>query len=134
MPPITALAKPVFAAKWEGPQVWIANEGLYGTALPLARDLMLTADHVVANVLAVTPEFAIGWGAPGDRHETRQKVPLSPASVAARWPEMDLAVLRLPVPLEEPRGWDMGIHPMLTQVASVGYPFGLDVAESSVMS
>src|SRR5689334_1966052 len=114
MAPITAFAKPIFAAKWEGDKVWVRE--LYGTALPLARDLLLTADHVVANVLDVAPEFAVGWGAPGDKHETRGRVPLAYASVAARWPHVDLAALRLPVPLENVASWNMGILPTLTPV------------------
>ena len=132
MPPIVALAKPVFAAKWDGDRFWV--QGLYGTALPLAHDLLLTADHVVANVLAVAPEFAVGWGAAGDKLETKRRVPLSRAVVAARWPEVDLAALRLPASIGKPLNWDMGIHPTLTPVASIGYPFGFDTGDNSVSS
>jgi hypothetical protein len=57
---LVALAKPVFAAKWNGSVPQVRGEGLYGTALPLGLDVLLTADHVVARALAVAPEFAVG--------------------------------------------------------------------------
>jgi len=127
---IAAVAKPVFSAKWDGARARIEN--LYGTALPLGRDLLLTADHVVANVLDAAPEFAVGWGAPEDSHEPGGPVPFSRASVAARWPEVDLAALRLPAPLENLPAWDMGIHAIFTPVASIGFPFGYDVTDKTV--
>jgi len=43
--------KPVFSAQSRpGGAVEIAN--IAGTAFPLGRDLLLTADHAVANILA----------------------------------------------------------------------------------
>ena len=80
MPQIVSVAMPVLAAKQEGGKIWI--EDLYGTAFPLARDLILTADHVVNNVQAVAPEFGIGWGSPGDTHEHGHQVLLTLAAVA----------------------------------------------------
>jgi len=112
----------------------VGIQGLYGTAVPLARDLVLTADHVVANVLAIAPEIAIGWGSPGDTLEHGKPVPLALASVAARWPSADLAALRLPAPLEDPLAWDMSILPTLTAVASIGYPYGYDPENVTVGS
>jgi hypothetical protein len=102
---ITAIAKPVFAANWGGAASRFIK-GLYGTALPLGRDLLLTADHVVANVLAAasrSPDFAIGWGTPRQWHTVGGSVPFTPASVAARWPEVDLAALRLRIALDNIR-------------------------------
>ena len=128
------LAKPVFAATWDGDRVSMHGERLYGTALHLGIDLLLTADHVVANVLAVAPEFAVGWGGPGHSFEASGYVPFARASVAARWPEVDLAALRLAAPLDGLPSWDMGSLPTLTQVASIGFPFGLDAEENSIMT
>ena len=61
-------------------------------------------------------------------------MPLTLASVAARWPEVDLAALRLPAPLENPPAWDVSILPMLSPVASIGFPYGYDHENTSVTS
>ena len=88
MPVTIDLVKPVFSAQPRaGGAVEIAN--IAGTAFPLGRDLLLTADHVVANVLADGDEFVIGWGRAGDSFAPLSTVPLSPASVAVRWSDLE---------------------------------------------
>ena len=71
----------------------------------LPWDLVLTAYHAANQRLRPpTLDFAIGWGAPTDRHKSGMSVPLSPASVAARWPEVDLAALLSASPAASLRG------------------------------
>jgi hypothetical protein len=74
VPRITITADPVSSKRWVGDRPSV--EGLYGTAFPLAQDLLITADHVISNVLAVASDFAVGWGSTRDDHRPGMKHPL----------------------------------------------------------